>query len=115
MVDRDIAFLLLENEEQLAEITLLEDRLRGAYRERAMMIAKQTEKHYSHWNIDIQSPTWKVICLHLKTEAGKFTTVTWHISADDLDLFPEGLSTYTVSDYDGHDTEEKYRRFREYA
>jgi hypothetical protein len=115
MTDQDIVFLLRENEEQLAQLTSMEERLRLAYRERAMMVAKQTEKHYSHWTIDPESPTWKVICIHLNTPEGSFTTVTWHISADDLNLFPDDLSTYTVSDYDGHDTEEKWRRFRKYA
>lgn len=102
------------------DIEAYRDSSSGLYRERACLIAALARKYYSHWNTDLQAPNWKVICIHLpsfdKVQNFKsYTTVTWHISPDDLDIFPSDLSTYTVSDYDGHTTDEKYRRLREYG
>lgn len=77
------------------------------YRERAALIAFLT-KHYPavYAYNDPAEPAWPVI--YISTPEGQ---LSWHISPDDLGLFP---FVYNASaeppTWDGHTTEEKYER-----
>lgn len=79
-----------------------------AYRERARLIAYLASLFPSELSYgDTNAPTWPVI--YITTPAGQ---LSWHLSPDDLDLFehvawhPSGGANL----WDGHTTEEKYRR-----
>lgn len=81
----------------------------GIYRERAHLLAYLS----AHWKSvlafnDPAEPTWPV--LYINTDAGQ---MSWHISPDDVDLFPHVL-VVPIDDprakWDGHSTAEKYDR-----
>lgn len=90
--------------EQLAEV----------YRERARLVAFLAAIHPAVISFsDPDAPGWAVITID--TPAGQ---LSWHISAEDLDLFPEGLAARVHAEdprakWDGHTTEEKYDRLTE--
>lgn len=53
---------------------------------------------------DLDEPEWPVIFVHLPSGQ-----VSWHVSREDYDRYFKGLPVFPHP-YDGHDTEEKYRR-----
>lgn len=81
----------------------------GVYRERAHLAAYVAARHPSRIaHNDPASPGWPV--LYVDTPAGQ---LTWHLSADDLDLFPHVPVVdpdHPAARWDGHTTPEKYRR-----
>lgn len=88
--------------EQLAE------QLRAVYRERAQLVAYVAALHPSVMAEDPDEPGW-LVC-YIETRSGQWS---WHIAPEDLDLFahvPHGQATW-----DGHTTEEKYRRIRQHT
>ena len=78
------------------------------YAERAAVVSALVEAAKAkgwdcYWWIDIEAPSYPVVCIELPTGS-----VTWHIAAYDFERrfdLPERLPAY-----DGHDTAEKYRR-----
>lgn len=77
------------------------------YRERAHLLAHLATFYPAHLQADEDEPDWPVLCLQLPTGQAM-----WHISDADLDLF-EGVRTDKLIPWDGHSTEEKYRRLHE--
>lgn len=79
----------------------------NVYRERAALVAHLAACKPHHWVEDPAEPDWPVILIF--TEAGQ---LSWHISKDDLDLFPAENPPPIGEEpaWDGHTTEEKYRR-----
>lgn len=79
----------------------------NVYRERAFLVAHLAACKPHHWIEDPAEPDWPVILI--ETEAGQ---MSWHISKDDLDLFPpkNPPPAGTEPTWDGHTTEEKYER-----
>lgn len=116
-----IPALLDEREQMRARIAELEAETRqlrtlnaaaaGLYRERAHLVAALAAEHDSWWGDDPENPTWPVAYVGLPTGQ-----VSWHISPEDwIDLFAHlGLDHGTLP-WDGHDTDEKYRRLDEYT
>jgi hypothetical protein len=81
------------------------------YRERNRLVAALSRLYPSHLYLDpsIYKPNrhlWPVVTI--QTPAGQ---ITWHLSAKDVDLFTH--LQYGEVNWDGHDTEEKYRRLGE--
>ena len=77
------------------------------YRERAHLVAHLASQYFSAiaYN-DPNEPDWPVI--YIQTPAGQ---LSWHLSPDDLDLFDHVIRVTPESiTWDGHTTEEKYRR-----
>jgi hypothetical protein len=97
--------------EQLAAVTAERDK---AYRERAHLVAYLAACYPSVLAIDIDpdAPGWAVI--FVETPTGQ---MSWHVSGDDLDLFLSvehaDSDEPQVPKWDGHTTEEKYRRLAE--
>jgi hypothetical protein len=80
----------------------------GVYRERAHLVAHLAAVYPSVivFDGDPGAPGWALI--YVDSPAGQ---LSWHLSGDDLDLFPhvERAATDAVA-WDGHSTEVKYRR-----
>jgi hypothetical protein len=77
----------------------------SVYRERAHLVAHLAALYPSvvvHGG-DPDAPEWPVIYIELPTGQA-----SWHLSPDDMDLF--GHVTVGARVWDGHTTEEKYRR-----
>lgn len=77
------------------------------YRERAFLVAHLASQYFSAITYnDPNEPDWPVI--YIETPAGQ---LSWHLSPDDLDLFEHVIRVTPESiTWDGHTTEEKYRR-----
>jgi hypothetical protein len=76
------------------------------YRERAHLVAHLATLYPATMADDPQDPDWRIV--YLDTPAGQWS---WRIAHSDLDLFghvPDG-----AMEWDGHTTDEKYRRMRE--
>ena len=94
------------------------DPLRAVYRERAHLIATLTTHPGVRWAALTTDPTPALpdctTVVVLDTTAGQ---LTWHLADQDLDLVAH-LPRVTPADpdvratWDGHDTDEKYRRLR---
>lgn len=86
----------------------MSDDLNAAYRERAHLVAHLAALYPSCivFDGDPGAPGWALI--YVDSPAGQ---LSWHLSADDLDLFPhvERVASSAV-EWDGHTTERKYRR-----
>lgn len=76
----------------------------SVYRERAHLLAHLATVYPAHLQPDPAEPDWPV--LHVELPTGQ---ACWHISEDDLDLFTH-VRTDRFTAWDGHSTEEKYRR-----
>lgn len=86
--------------------------LRGVYRERAHLVALLAAWHTSHIGYtDPTTPEWAVVTIELPTGQA-----SWHIAPDDMDLFQhvQQVTRYARS-WDGHTTDEKYRRVDAFA
>lgn len=86
-----------------------DDTDRALYRERAHLVAFLAACYPSliAYN-DPDEPNWPVV--YVDSPAGQ---LSWHINPDDLDLFRHVTCNtvhYLRGQWDGHDTEEKYRR-----
>lgn len=77
------------------------------YMERAYLIRFLVSKYNSRFGIDENEPDWPVI--YIDTPTGQ---LSWHISKNDMHLF-EGVPVDPNVKWDGHSTEEKYRRLQE--
>lgn len=78
------------------------------YRERAHLASLVSRMYPSEWCEDLDNgESWKILYVH--TPEGQ---VSWHIAEIDWDLFDHvEKSSYAASEiWDGHDTDEKYRR-----
>lgn len=84
----------------------------GAYRERNQLVAFLSKLYPSHRaRHPASDETWEndwrwIICIH-----SPFGQLSWHIHDSDLPMF-EHLET-NLNDWDGHSTEEKYRRLEQ--
>jgi hypothetical protein len=83
----------------------LQAQLRAVYRERAHLVAHLATLYPSTMADDPQDPEYRIV--YLDTPGGQWS---WHIAHSDLDLLhvPDG-----AVEWDGHTTDEKYRRMRE--
>lgn len=92
------------------------DALTSAYRERAHLAAHLAASYPSVLveGADADAPDWPVLFVKLPTGQ-----VSWHISPDDVDLFPHVRRTIggmpDAPPWDGHDTAEKYARLDAHA
>lgn len=77
---------------------------RFVYRERARLVAFLAAVFPSVTGIDDAEPDWPVV--YVKTPEGQ---LSWHLSRDDLDLFPHVPRAGNVT-WDGHSTAEKHDR-----
>lgn len=114
------------NTETYKELKLAKDR---AYRERNQLIAALSRLHQSSLRLHDENdkgwdPEWRTIVMILIpnmieqfTEGSKvtlkrdFVQVSWHIHESEVPLF-DHLPWNTWPEWDGHTTEEKYRRLR---
>jgi hypothetical protein len=77
--------------------------VRVSYRERSQLVSVLSRLYPSHTCTDDNEPDWLVVCIHTPNgQAG------WHISVRDRGLFKHLKNE--PNHYDGHTTEEKYRR-----
>jgi hypothetical protein len=78
--------------------------LDSVYRERNRLVAFLAQIYPSVlWQEDAE---WSVV--YVRTLAGQ---MSWHIGTADLDLF-QGIGWVIENPWDGHDTDEKYRRLQ---
>lgn len=78
------------------------------YRERAHLASLVSRMYPSEWCEDPENGfEWKILYVH--TPAGQ---VSWHIAEIDWDLFDHVVKSDKLAEevWDGHDTDEKYRR-----
>jgi len=81
------------------------------YRERAALVAFLAACYPAAIGIDPVEPGWPVA--YVTTPAGQ---MAWHISQDDLELFPHvPRQPETAITWDGHTTEVKYERLAEFT
>lgn len=79
----------------------------SVYRERANLVAHLATIHPSTIGYhDPAEPEWAVVIVD--TPAGQ---MSWHVAPDDMDLFRH-VTRSEINTWDGHSTEEKYRRLR---
>lgn len=86
----------------------LTEQLDAVYRERAHLVAHLAAILPSVMADDPSDPDWRIV--YLDTPAGQ---CSWHIARSDLDLFthvPDGAPVW-----DGHTTDEKYQRVRDFT
>lgn len=76
--------------------------LDAVYRERMHLVAPLAAAFPSY--INKEDPDWPVVLINLPTGQ-----VSWHFSKNDWDLFDDIPMGPEIT-WDGHDTEEKYRR-----
>lgn len=80
------------------------------YRERAHLVALLAADYPSTIGYhDPAEPDWAVVAVDLP--AGQ---ASWHIAPSDMDLF-EHVRRSDINTWDGHTTDEKYRRVREWS
>lgn len=96
-------------------LTTPEAMARTIYRERAQLLALLAAMfgpEFSHiGNADPQEPDWPVLTLELPSGQA-----SWHIAPDDVELFSHVRPTTDADQaWDGHSTEEKYRRVAKLA
>lgn len=84
-----------------------DEQARALYRERAALVAYLAAVHPAAIGTDPAQPDWPVV--YVDTPAGQ---MSWHISRDDLDLFPHVPAYRPAPEWDGHTTEQKYDRLR---
>lgn len=77
----------------------------SVYRERAHLVAHLAASNPSTIGYhDPEEPEWAVVIIDLPTGQA-----SWHVSPDDMDLFGH-VHQSEINTWDGHTTEEKYRR-----
>lgn len=78
----------------------------GAYRERAHLVALLAAQYPAELREDPEDEDgeWSIVYVDLPTGQA-----SWHIHPRDMDLFPH-VKFGTDAEWDGHSTEEKYRR-----
>lgn len=95
----------------VADLLKLKSEKEVAYHERNMVVAalsKLLPSHLSRHPDDdiIWDNDWRwIVCVH-----GPTGQMSWHIHDSELMLFPHLGAKKPWSDYDGHTTEEKYKR-----
>lgn len=99
-----------QDERDAAELVATKDALNAAYRERAHLVALLAAVYPSHVGCtDPDAPGWAVVTLQLPTGQA-----AWHIAPDDEGLFQHvEQEPGNAIPWDGHSTEEKYRRIDE--
>lgn len=98
----------IEIDQLQATVDNTQGMLREVYRERARLVAFLASLYPCHvGHTDPNEPDWLVVMVH--TSAGQ---MSWHIAPEDADLF-EWVVEMKPGDWDGHTTEEKYRRLEE--
>lgn len=76
------------------------------YQERNQLVALLSAIFEAHLYVDLKEPLWPVVCIH--TPCGQ---MSWHVPMAEIDWFSH--LEWTENDWDGHTTEEKYRRLKE--
>lgn len=80
----------------------------ATYRERDQLVAalsKQYDAHLSRHMGEWEDEWRNIVCIHLPSGQA-----TWHIHDSELSLFAHLFGKPVENHWDGHDTEEKYRR-----
>jgi hypothetical protein len=112
-VDAQSYAVIAKLDEQAAllkeQVALLEKLKDQAYHERNLIICALTKLFRSHLMrhspIDNPEPGWSwIVCVN-----GPTGQMTWHVHDDELEMF-DHLPRVPGNTWDGHDTEEKYRR-----
>jgi hypothetical protein len=80
------------------------DLVADLYSQRDRLVANLAARHPSAIGTDPAEPDWPVV--YIESEAGQ---MAWHIAVSELPLFAHVPRSDTV-EWDGHTTEEKYRR-----
>lgn len=80
----------------------------AVYRERAHLLALLATHYPARVWRDEDEPQWPVLYIDLPTGQ-----VSWHLNLSDLDLFAHVDSGHET--WDGHTTDEKYERIREWT
>ena len=75
------------------------------YEARARLTALLAAIYPSYFGSDPGEPDWPV--LYIETDAGQ---LSWHINKKDMHLFEHVVIVEDGPSWDGHSTEEKYRR-----
>lgn len=75
-----------------------------AYWERGQLVTALAKLYPAHIYTDPTEPAWPVLCVHLPAGAA-----SWHFPANEIVGYLATLEV-TASDWDGHTTDEKYRR-----
>lgn len=99
----------LDTEQQVSDAPTV-DQLNAAYRERAHLVALLTVLWPSVIILDgdPDAPGWALV--YIDSPTGQ---LSWHLSGDDLDLFPHVPRAETSAViWDNHTTDEKYARIR---
>jgi hypothetical protein len=113
------------NSETYKELKLAKDR---AYRERNQLVAALSRLHPSHLTLHDENdkdwdPEWRTIVMIMipnmvrrsnalqDQESRELVQLSWHIHESEIYLF-DHLPWDTHPIWDGHTTEEKYRRLR---
>ncbi|MFE2600146.1 hypothetical protein ACFXCZ_27265 [Streptomyces sp. NPDC059396] len=114
-----IAQKLLDQQGQINDLTAAvaraEEERDGAYRERAHLVAWLASA-YESLRVpapDTDEPGWQIIYLY----AGPWQ-MSWHIAPRDADLvkdIPTGIDGDPRAQWDGHTTDQKYRRIRNHT
>lgn len=100
---------LFDPSEWRLTVDTLEAVVKGAYRERAHLVAFLTALYpASIGHIDSTTPDWPVVTV--QTPAGQ---MSWHIAPEDADLFAHLDPKDPCFAWDGHSTDEKYARLRQ--
>lgn len=112
----DVSALLDERDSLVSGYGGLNDALTGAYRERAHLVALLAAQYNSWWAVDPESPDWPVVYVDLPVALPGGSQLSWHISPKDwADLFAHLGLERRDGTWDGHGTEEKYRRVDEFT
>lgn len=90
-------------EAQAAEIARLRDEKNAAYEERNQVVLALSRFYPHGWKVDPAEPEWPVLYLDLPTGQA-----SWHFTKAEADA--SGIVATYAEEWDGHTTEEKYRR-----
>jgi hypothetical protein len=98
-----------ERDDAQSDYAVVGSNLNAAYRERAHLVALLAAQYPAEFREDPEDDEWSIVYIDLPTGQA-----SWHIHPRDVDLFPH-VKFGTAAEWDGHSTEEKYRRIDELA
>jgi len=87
-----------------------------AYWERNQLVSALSKIHMSHLAKHPKDEEWEddwrtIVVMYPYSKEKGAPQITWHIHDNDIPMFDH--LDYRVFEWDGHDTEEKYRRLRQ--
>lgn len=98
-----------ERDDAQTDYAVVGSNLNAAYRERAHLVALLAAQYPAELREDPEDEDgqWSIVYIDLPTGQA-----SWHIHPRDMDLFPH-VKFGTDAEWDGHSTDEKYRRIDE--